>query len=120
MEITGTLHYVGETQQVSDKFKKRDFVIKDNSNSQYPQLIQFQVTQDKCDIVDRPIGTEVNVHFNLRGREWVNPQGEKKYFTTLEAWKVIGIMPSNNTGMKSEDIRHQAIQEESDGLDLPF
>jgi hypothetical protein len=116
MDITGTLHFVGETIQVSDKFKKRDFVIKDNSNSQYPQLIQFQVTQDKCDIIDRPIGSELTIHFNLRGRGWTNPQGEKKYFNTLEAWKIIGATPQQSE-MKKEDIAHQSIQDESD---LPF
>lgn len=118
MEITGKLHFVGETQQVSDKFKKRDFVLLDDTSSQYPQYIQFQLTQDKCDIIDRPIGTEINVHFNLRGRAWTAPDGETKYFNTLEAWKIIGLTPA--AGLKKEDIAHQEIVNRTQDNGLPF
>jgi hypothetical protein len=73
---------------VSDKFSKREFVITDNA-SMYPQDIQFQLTQDKCSLLDgyNP-GEQIDVSFNLRGREWVSPQGETKYFNTIEAWRI--------------------------------
>ncbi|MEO6904454.1 MAG: DUF3127 domain-containing protein [Bacteroidia bacterium] len=90
MDITGILKVKSEAQQVSEKFKKRDFVLTDNS-SQYPQHISFQLTQDKCNIIDQyNIGDEIKVHFNLRGREWTSPQNEIKYFNTLEAWRIEG------------------------------
>ncbi|MBL7883515.1 MAG: DUF3127 domain-containing protein [Bacteroidia bacterium] len=90
MDVTGILKVKSETQQVSEKFKKREFVITDNS-SQYPQHISFQLTQDKCSIIDQyNVGDELKVHFNLRGREWTNPQGEVKYFNSLEAWRIEG------------------------------
>lgn len=88
MEITGKIKVKGNAQQVSDKFKKREFVLTDNS-SQYPQYIQFELTQDKCSVLDNfNVGDEVKVLFNLRGREWTNKEGQVKYFNSLQAWKM--------------------------------
>lgn len=88
MEVTGTLKAKMDAKQVSEKFKSRDFVITEHS-SQYPQHISFQLAQDKCTFIDNlNIGDELKVTFNLRGREWTSPQGEVKYFNTLDAWKV--------------------------------
>lgn len=90
MDITGILKLKTDAQQISDKFKKREFVLTDNS-SQYPQHISFQLTQDKCNLLDQyNVGDELKVHFNLRGREWTSPKGEVKYFNTLEAWRIEG------------------------------
>ncbi len=88
MQITGILKVKKSEQVVNDRFKKREFVLTDNS-SQYPQHISFQLTQDRCGLLDsvQP-GENITVHFNLRGREWTSPQGEIKYFNTLEAWKI--------------------------------
>src|SRR4051794_19432028 len=89
MQITGILKIKKSEQEVSSKFRKREFVITDNSSSQYPQHISFQLTQDKCSLLDSVNeGETITVHFNLRGREWSSPQGEIKYFNTLEAWKI--------------------------------
>ena len=77
-------------QKVSEKFRKRDFVLTDNA-SQYPQFISFQLVQDRCSLLDAfQEGQEIRVFFNLRGREWRAPSGEVKYFNTLEAWKLEG------------------------------
>lgn len=86
-EVKGAIQKVFETVQVSDKFKKRDFVL--NTGGEYPQEVFFQLTQDKCDLIDKfGVGQEVTVSYNLRGRSWTNPQGETKYFNTLESWKI--------------------------------
>ncbi len=89
MDITGTIKVIGETQQVSDKFKKREFVLTDNT-TQYPQHISFQLTQDKCGLIDKyNVGSEIKVHFNLRGREYQPKEGgAPKYFNSLEAWRL--------------------------------
>ncbi len=105
MEITGTLKVKFEAQQVSEKFKKRDFVVTDNS-TQYPQHIIIQLTQDKCGLIDSyNEGDDVKVYVNLRGREWTSPQGEIKYFNTIEAWKIesagSGSKPSSNSESRS-------------------
>ena len=82
-QITGTLKAKFQESQVSDKFRKREFVITENS-SQYPQILSFQLTQDRCSLIDNVnLGDEIKVHFNLRGREWTNAQGEVKYFNSF-------------------------------------
>ena len=88
MDITGILKVKNDAEQVSDKFRKREFVLTDNS-SQYPQHISFQLTQDKCGLIDAiSVGSEIKVHFNLRGREWTSPKNEGKHFNTLDAWRI--------------------------------
>ena len=88
MDITGTLKVKNNEVQVNDKFRKREFVISENS-SQDPQMLQFQLTQDRCNLLDSfNLGDEIKVHFNLRGREWKSPTGELRYFNTLEAWRL--------------------------------
>lgn len=87
MQINGTLKTVFETKQVSPTFQTREFVVE--TKEQYPQSILFQLVQDKCDIIDvYTEGEEIVVHFNLRGREWLSPTGEVKYFNTISAWRI--------------------------------
>jgi hypothetical protein len=88
METTGILKLKNDTQKVSEKFSKREFVITTESNTPYPQHVSFQLANDKCAILDTlKEGEEVKVVFNLKGREWSGPDGVK-YFNTLDAWKV--------------------------------
>lgn len=110
MQVAGKLVVINATQVVSEKFSKRTFVVE--TQDQYPQSIEFQLTQDKCDYLDvYKVGDQVNVSLNIRGRAWTNPQGETKYFNTLEAWKIekVGDAPVMNPTAPNE--------EESD---LPF
>jgi hypothetical protein len=91
LEITGKIKLIRDIQQVSSSFIKREFVIE--TNDQYPQPIQLELHQDKCDIIDAySVGQEVSCGINLRGREWSSPLGEIKYFNTIICWK---IQPSN-------------------------
>lgn len=88
MEVIGTMKVKFDTQRVSEKFQKREFVLTTEANTPYPQHVSFQVTQDKCSVLDQfNEGEEIKVQFNLRGREWNGPQGIK-YFNTLEAWRI--------------------------------
>jgi len=90
MEITGTLVEKFDAVHVSATFKKRTFVIEYvEEGRNFPELISFEFTQDKCDLIEKYlIGDKVTVLFNLKGRLWVSPQGENKYFNTLQAWKI--------------------------------
>lgn len=90
MEIKGTLIEKFDTQQVSEKFKKREFAIEYiESNPEYPEFIKFELSQDKVNLIDNfSIGQEITVHFNLRGRAWTNPQGVKNYFNSIQAWRI--------------------------------
>lgn len=78
---------INPEQQVSASFKKRELVV--TTDEQYPQHIMIEFTQDKCDLLNsyKP-GEEVKVSINLRGREWVNPQGETKYFNSIQGWRI--------------------------------
>ena len=87
MEVTGKAHFIGATQQVTTSFQKREFVVK--TDEEYPQFISINFIQDKCDILNSyKVGEEVKVHINLRGREWVNPAGETKYFNDIQGWRI--------------------------------
>ena len=89
MEVTGIIKAKFDTQVVSERFKKRDFVLTIEPGSPYPQHVSFQLVQDKVSLVDNlNVGDEVKVLFNLKGREWVSPQGETKYFNTIDAWRI--------------------------------
>jgi len=88
MNISGNVIVVKDVQHISETFKKREFVLA-VEDGEYSQKIQLEVVQDKCDVLnDVKVGQMLNVEFNLRGREWTNPQGEVKYFNTLQAWKI--------------------------------
>ena len=89
-EVVGTLKAKFETQQVSEKYAKREFVIMTDTTTQYPQAINFQLSQDKCGLLDSyTVGEEMKVSFNLRGREWFNPNKNiTQYFNSLEAWRL--------------------------------
>lgn len=97
-KLQGTVKVLYPTVQVSEKFSKREFVVTESSGM-YPQDILFQLTQDKCALLDGyNVNDGVEVSFNLRGREWTSPQGEVKYFNSLEAWR-IDRLGAANTGM---------------------
>jgi single-strand DNA-binding protein len=88
-EIEGILHKKYEIESKSSSFQTREFVI--TTEGTYPQYVKFQLTQDKCGVIDScNEGEKVKVYFDLRGREW---QG--KYFTNLNAWKVEKISGTN-------------------------
>ena len=85
LSVKGRIKVKMSEQKVSEKFKKRDFVLTDES-SQYPQHLLFQLTQDKTSLIDQyNEGDEITVHFNLRGREWAAPTGEIKFFSSIKS-----------------------------------
>lgn len=87
MEVTGKIKSIGDTITVSEKFKKRDFVIE--TEEKYPQFIPFELHQDSCDMIDvYNEGDKVTVSYNNKGRQWVDTKGETKTFLTLQAWKI--------------------------------
>ncbi len=88
-ELEGTLIVLKDTHVLSDRFKKREFVVKTDEESSYPQLIPLQFTQDRCSNLDSyNSGDKVKVEFYVKGREWTSPQGEVKHFLSLDAWSI--------------------------------
>lgn len=127
MEVTGQLKLKYDIQKVSEKFQKRDFVLSTDLSTPYPQHVSFQVTQDKCSMLD-PFneGDEIKVQFNLRGREWNGPQGIK-FFNTLEAWRIEKVAagssnaaPAQNAQMPQSTAAPVFNSSVADNDDLPF
>lgn len=124
MNIVGKLIEKFETQVVSDKFRKREFVIEYVENPQYPEYIKFELIQDKTSLLDAfNIGDQVDVSFNLKGRTWVNQQGVKQYFNSLQAWRLNGV----NAGAAPQAQQYQQAPATpsfntvaTEGDDLPF
>lgn len=90
-EITGKVIEVAPVNQVSDKFKKREFVIERKEaggSAVFVDFIKFQLVQDRCDLInDTFMNEEVKVMFNIRGNKWER-DGKVNYFTNLDAWKI--------------------------------
>ena len=97
MKLEGIIKRINDEQIVTASFKKREFVI--TTQEQYPQDILIEVTQDKTSLIDKfKAGDSVSVDINIRGREWINPEGVAKYFNTLQAWAIwtLGSQPQSN------------------------
>jgi len=109
MEAKGKIIRIGQTESFGDKgFKKRELILEVADNPQYPQIVGFEVTKDNCDKLDSlSPGQDLNVHFNLNGREWTNKEGIVKVFNTLSIWKW-------------DVLRSQVAAEKTDDTDLPF
>jgi single-stranded DNA-binding protein len=88
MEVSGRIKMIDDTKAFgANGFRKREVVI--TTDEQYPQHIMIEFTQDKCDLLNTyTVGEPVKVSINLRGREWVNPQGETKYFNSIQGWRI--------------------------------
>ena len=88
MEVQGKIKVIGETQTFgSNGFRKREVVI--TTEEQYPQHLMIEFVQDKTDLLNSyQVGQDVKISINLRGREWVNPQGETKYFNSIQGWRI--------------------------------
>ncbi|MDA9773922.1 DUF3127 domain-containing protein [Saprospiraceae bacterium] len=127
-EISGKVVKIFDIESKTESFQAREFVI-ETANDRYPQMIKFQLTQDRCSVVDNyKEGEEIKVFFDLRGREW-----NGKYFTNLNAWKVEAAAPMQNApvsappaaegGFPTEDPFSGTAKQETtaeDFDDLPF
>ena len=87
MEVLGKIKVISAEQQISPTFRKRELVV--TTDEQYPQTIMIEFTQDKSDLLNNfSVGENVKVSINLGGREWVNPQGESKYFNSIKGRRI--------------------------------
>jgi len=95
INVIGKVKVVGPVLQVSPSYEKQELVI--TTDEQYPQTIMIEFPQGKCanDLAQLKPGDNVNVSINIGGREWVNPQGETKYFNSIKGWRISTIMPAH-------------------------
>lgn len=107
LEVTGKLHVKYETQQVSDKFKKREFVMElseEINGNIYTNYAKMQLVQNKCDILDRfKEGDLIKVSFNLKGNRWER-DGKVNYITNLDAWRIENASVAANTAPASAPV----------------
>jgi hypothetical protein len=98
-QTSGKIHSISDTQQVTERFRKREFVIELADNPRYPQYVQFQLTGDRCEnLDDYAVGDDVQLEFSLRGREWKSPKGELRYFNSLDVWEIARAAGSRGAG----------------------
>jgi len=111
MQLTGKVHEILPTTQVTDALKKRELIIEYADNPQYPEYLKFEMINDRCALAD-PLktGQDVTVHFNLKGRPWTDKTGKKSYFNSMQVWKI-------EAGTVSEAA---AIASNAEDDDLPF
>lgn len=125
MEVQGKVKVIGETQTFgTNGFRKREIVI--TTEEQYPQHLMIEFIQDKTDLLNNyQVGQNVKISINLRGREWINPQGEAKYFNTIQGWKIETLQAETPTGDMPPVPPADAFEpaddlNEEDYDDLPF
>ncbi len=116
MEVKGTIKAIFAEQVISDKFRKREFVL--TTNDKYPQDVLFQLTQGNTDLIDTiRVGEEVEVKFNLRGKEYTNKEGKVSYFTSLDAWQV---SIQQGAPVAQPKTATQIVNEVEESTELPF
>ncbi|MGB0279225.1 MAG: DUF3127 domain-containing protein [Flavobacteriaceae bacterium] len=121
MEITGKIKQIDDTKEYgSNGFQKRELVI--TTEEQYPQHLLVEFVQDKCSLLNAfAVGQRVKVGINLRGREWQSPQGEIKYFNSIQGWRIDAVeatTPPPPAAPPFETMPDAPAKEEPD--DLPF
>ncbi len=120
MEVSGKIKKIDETKTFgSNGFRKREMVV--TTDEQYPQMIMIEFIQDKCDLLNNyNVGEDVKVSINIRGREWVNPEGEAKYFNSIQGWRIEKFQDQAAAVPPVETFEPAATVEENEPDDLPF
>lgn len=119
MDLIGKIKILNGTQVLGDNgFRKREVVI--TTEEQYPQHILIEFIQDKCDLLDNfVVGQEVKIALNLRGREWINPEGVAKYFNSIQGWRIELVNSEQPTPQTQTQQEPVSFIDEADN-DLPF
>jgi len=124
MEVQGKIKMIDETKTYgTNGFRKREVVI--TTEEQYPQHILIEFVQDKTELMNSyQVGQNVKISINLRGREWVNPQGETKYFNSITGWRVENMDQAGGQDMPpippADAFEPATDFSEEDHDDLPF
>ncbi len=115
MNIKGKLVEIFDTVQITETFKKREFIIQDNKNPEYPEYIKIELIQDKVELLNAlNVGDEINVLINIKGRKWEDKEGNIKYFNSIQGWKI-----ESERGNMNQENEQENINQDSDD-DLPF
>lgn len=125
MEVQGRIKLIGDTQTFGNNgFRKREVIV--TTEEQYPQHLSIEFVQDKTDLLNNfQVGQQVKISINLRGREWVNPQGETKYFNSIQGWRIEAVQANAGSGNippvpPADQFEPASDFSDEDHDDLPF
>ena len=122
MEVTGKIKKIDDTKTFGNNgFRKREMVL--TTEDQYPQMLLIEFVQDKCDLLDAfSEGDDVKININLRGREWINPEGQAKYFNSIQGWRIEKMAADGPQapGMDAPNFQPAGNLDEVEPDDLPF
>ena len=129
MELQGTIKKIFEIQSFPSGFQNREMILL--TQEQYPQPVSIEFLSEKMNLLDNVSeGDNVKVGINIRGREWVNPQGETKYFNSITAWRLEKVAdnggysePTQATPAPEQEVHDTSstnVFEEDEDDDLPF
>jgi hypothetical protein len=121
LSVTGKIYQIQDIQKINDTFSKREFVLElTNDDQVYVQKVSFSLLRDKVNLMNgMEKGQEVEVKFYLNGRDWTSPQGEVKFFNTLDAQEVNVLNKQNSEISNNQNSLNQIVQMGSDE-ELPF
>tara|TARA_R110001583_G_scaffold8413_3_gene40185 strand:+ start:1187 stop:1561 length:375 start_codon:yes stop_codon:yes gene_type:complete len=124
MEVTGKIKKIDETKTFgASGFRKRELVV--TTNEQYPQMLMIEFVQDKCDLLNNyKEGQDVKISINLRGREWINPEGKAVYFNSIQGWRIEAAQAEGSSEIPSmaplDNLETISKVDDSEPDDLPF
>ena len=123
MEVTGKIKKIDETKTYgASGFRKRELVL--TTNEQYPQMLLIEFVQDKCDLLNNySVDQDVKISINLRGREWINPEGKAVYFNSIQGWRIESSQSESSEVPPMaplESLETTANVDDSEPDDLPF
>ncbi len=121
MQVTGKIKLINDTQTFgASGFRKRELVL--TTDEQYPQMLMIEFVQDKVDILDNyKVGQDVTISINLRGREWINPEGVAKYFNSITGWRIEATAAAAPQGGETpSNFETTSIAQNEEPDDLPF
>ncbi|MDO6813024.1 DUF3127 domain-containing protein [Tenacibaculum soleae] len=120
MEVIGKIKLINETQTFgASGFRKREMVV--TTDEQYPQMIMIEFVQDKCDVLNNyAVGQDVKVSINLRGREWINPEGVAKYFNSVQGWRIENLSQAAQNTPPVDQFQPAPDLSANEPDDLPF
>jgi len=85
LQLSGTITNIFQAEAKTESFTVREFHLL--TDGQYGQYIRFQLTNDRCDIIDPFfVNQSVTVLFNINGKK---PGEDQKLFNNLTAWKIV-------------------------------
>tara|TARA_R110000851_G_scaffold73793_7_gene162735 strand:+ start:193 stop:555 length:363 start_codon:yes stop_codon:yes gene_type:complete len=120
MNIEGEIKLILEAQSFGTSgYRVRKMVVV--TDDQYPQMIEVQFVQDKCELLDSyAVGEKVKIDINIRGREWINPDGEAKYFNSIVGWRIERTQDNQGAPNKVKSTKENFVTQDEEPDDLPF